>query len=141
MAEPITLRIITPERIVLDERTEAVQVPALDGSMGILARHAPLVAALGAGELTYTKDGSKRTMFVAGGFVEVRNDTVRVVSDASEPPGDIDVERAVSAGERARERLHQRKTEHDEDVFDVARAEGSLRRAMMRQFVANRARQ
>lgn len=141
MAEPITLRIITPESIVLDESAESVQVTALDGSMGILARHAPMVAALGAGELTYTKDGSKRAMFVAGGFVEVRNDTVRVVSDASELPGDIDVERAVGAAERARERLQRRKAERDDEVFDVARAEGSLRRALMRQFMANRARQ
>jgi F-type H+-transporting ATPase subunit epsilon len=140
MAEPITLRIITPERVVLDESADYVQVPALDGSMGILSRHAPLVAALGAGELTYSKGSSKQSVFVAGGFVEVRDNTVRVVSDASEPIEDIDVDRATKAAERARERLQKRKTESDGEVFDTVRAEASLRRAMMRQFVANRAR-
>lgn len=134
MAESLTLRIITPDSIVLDTPAGSVRVPALDGSMGVLSKHAPMVAALGAGELLYESGGTRTSMFVAGGFAEVRDNTVRVVSQASEPPGDIDVERARAAAERARERLRTRGADLDE-----ARAEAALRRALMRVFVANKA--
>ena len=84
MAESITLRIITPERIAVDTSVSAVRVPALDGAIGILARHAPMVAALDSGRLSWTAEGRSQDMFVAGGFAEVRSDTVRVVTQASE---------------------------------------------------------
>jgi len=134
MADSITLRIITPEKIVLDTQVSAVRIPAQDGSMGILRRHAPMVVALGVGELEYEQQGGGSTgVFVAGGFAEVRDDTVRVVTEASEPPTDIDVERAAGAAERARERLAMR----GGDV-DVARAEFALRRALVRQNLARK---
>lgn len=139
MAESLTLRIITPDSIVLDTPASSVRVPALDGSMGVLPRHAPMVAALGAGELLYESGGQRTSMFVAGGFAEVRNDTVRVVSQASEPPSEIDVSRAEKAAERARERLRTRHLDDGSTELDVPRAEAALRRALMRVFVANKA--
>ena len=131
MAEALTLRVITPETIVLDTPASIVRLPGIDGSMGVLPRHAPMVAALGVGELSWRQAGSDRSVFVAGGLAEVRDDTVRVVSQASEPAEAIDVERAQRAAERARERLRTR--EHSTgEPFDLLRAEAALHRALAR---------
>ena len=101
----LTLRVITPDRIALDEQADAVRLPGLDGSIGILPRHAHMVAALDSGELLYRTGSKEETLFVAGGFAEVKDGTVRVVSQAGELPEEIDEERAKQAEQRARERL------------------------------------
>lgn len=136
MAEAITLRVITPESIVLDTTTSSVRLPGVDGSIGVLPRHAPMVAALGVGPLSYRHAGADHPVFVAGGFAEVRGDTIRVVSEACEPPEDIDVERARRAAERARERLQTHESSPGE-AFDLLRAQASLRRALVRLRVAD----
>lgn len=130
MAGKLTLRVITPDKIVLDTQAEAVRVPAVDGSMGFLPRHANLVAALDVGVLSWREGGKDQQLFVSGGFVEVRQDTVRVVSEAGERPAEIDVERAREAEKRARERLDQGREQAV--VVDILRAELALKRAMMR---------
>jgi F-type H+-transporting ATPase subunit epsilon len=137
MTDAITLRVITPERIVLDTVASSVKVPASDGSMGILPRHAAMVTALDAGGLEYVHDGRSHTLFVAGGFAEVRKNTLRVITEASERPTDIDLERVERAAERARERLRQSRAEGSPE-FDVLRAEASLRRALMRRLVVGK---
>ncbi len=137
MVRSLTLRVITPEEIVVDTTASSVTFPALDGGMGILPRHASMVAALDAGQLVFEADGQRQEMFVSGGFAEVRDDTVRVVTEASESASEIDVERAARAAERARKRLHERWVE-DGVPFDVLRAEAALRRALMRKLVAGR---
>ncbi len=134
MADAITLRILTPERIVLDTTASSIRFPGVDGSIGVLPRHAPMVAALDAGELLYRHEGKEEHFFVSGGFAEVRDNTVRIVTDACERPNDIDVERAIKAGERARERLRSTKAGDAEEV-DIVRAEAALRRALQRQLV------
>ncbi len=103
--------------------------------MGILPRHANMVSALDVGVLSYVEQGGERSMFVAGGFAEVRDNTVRVVTEASERPEEIDVERARKAAERARERIRLRR-EGDPSI-DLLRAEYALRRAMMRERAAS----
>ncbi len=138
MADSITLRVITPDNIVLDTEASSVQIPGLDGAVGILARHAPMVAALDSGRLHWTSNGGEDDMFVSGGFAEVRANTVRVVTEASERPEAIDIERASQAAERAKERLKNRRVEEGSAEFDVLRAEAALRRAMMRVFVAGK---
>ena len=75
MADTLTLRVITPESIAVDATASAVQFPALDGGMGILPRHAAMVAALDSGALTWTEGGQEKEMFVSGGFAEVRDDS------------------------------------------------------------------
>jgi len=137
MAGSLTLRVITPDAVVLDEVADTVVFPALDGLMGVLPMHAPMIAALGAGQLEYTSGGQKHQLFVAGGFAEVRNDTLRVITAAGERPSEIDVERAERAAERARERLKTRQVD-GEDAFDVLRAEASLGRALVRLKLARR---
>jgi F-type H+-transporting ATPase subunit epsilon len=134
----LTLRVITPDRIVLDTQAETVRVPAVDGSMGFLPRHANLVAALDLGLLTWREGGKEQTLFVSGGFVEVKQNTVRVVSEAGERPQEIDVERARAAEKRARERLDQGRDTGV--VIDLLRAELALRRAQARLRAAGRPR-
>jgi F-type H+-transporting ATPase subunit epsilon len=131
MPGSLTLRVITPEAIVLDEAVENVVVPATDGLTGILPRHAPMVVALAPGSLKYTRAGNAQRLFVAGGFAEVHGDTVRVITQASERPGEIDVERAEKAAARARERLRTGAAGPGEDL-DVLRAEAALHRALAR---------
>jgi F-type H+-transporting ATPase subunit epsilon len=131
MAGTLTLRVITPERIALDQSVGSVRVPAVDGSLGILPRHAPMIAALGVGILHYRISGKESLLFVSGGFAEVRGETVRVVTEAGERPQDIDEARAREAESRARERLAKGQADAGEPL-DVLRAEAALKRALMR---------
>lgn len=127
----LTLRVITPDRIALDRTVAAVTVPGIDGEIGILPRHAPMIASLDTGLLRYTADGQKNVLFVSGGFAEVRGETVRVVTEAGEKPEEIDEARAREAEKRARERIVTGKAAQG-DPIDMLRAEAALRRALLR---------
>lgn len=127
----LTLRVITPARIALDEQVESVRLDAIDGSLGVLPRHAPMVAALDLGLVRYKIGGRERVLFCAGGFAEMQGDTLRVVTQASERPEDIDEARVQASEKRARERLDAGRSTGDEPV-DILRAEASLRRALLR---------
>lgn len=128
----LTLRVITPERVILDEAVESVGVTASDGGMGIFPKHAGMVTALEPGELTYKTSAGEQSLFVAGGFAEVRGDTVRVLTAAGEPWTEIDEERARQAEARARERLSMSRAAAKQDAVDMARARASLQRALAR---------
>ena len=131
MADALTLRVITPEKVALDQSVSSVRIPGVDGSIGILPRHAPMVAALDTGLLRYRTDAGESLLFVSGGFAEVRSNTVRVVTEAGEKPEEIDEERARKAEERARERLAQGRALTGEPI-DFLRAEAALQRALLR---------
>jgi F-type H+-transporting ATPase subunit epsilon len=133
MAE-LTLRVITPEKVLVDTSASSVRVPATDGSMGIFPRHAGMVVALEPGLLVYKVGNESHELFVAGGFAEVRKNTLRILTPAGEPPAAIDVERARAAEERARARLKPARTGMTaaEAEIDLARADAALRRALMR---------
>ncbi|HWB87382.1 MAG TPA: F0F1 ATP synthase subunit epsilon [Bryobacteraceae bacterium] len=105
MANLIDLEVATPERELVREMVEEVQIPAKDGYIGVLPGHAPLLAELGAGFLRYKAGERPRYLSVAGGFLEVLPDHVRVLADVAEPAEEIDVERARKALERAEESL------------------------------------
>jgi F-type H+-transporting ATPase subunit epsilon len=140
MPGQLTLRIISPDRIVLDEQVDSVRLPGADGSFGILPRHAPLIAALAAGVLRYRQGGSEKLLFVSDGFCEVAKDVVRVVSEAGERPSEIDEERAKEAEQRARERLARAREQRSQpmgarEAIDLLRAEDALRRSLKRQEV------
>lgn len=130
----LTLRVITPEKIAVDTTVESVRLPLLDGSAGVLPRHAPMIAALDIGRLFFrTPGGPEQEMFVAGGFAEVRGDTVRVVTQAGERPEEIDEARALEAEKRARERLDRRMAPAGSgEPLDALRAEAALKRALFR---------
>ena len=140
MADSLTLRVITPERVVLDTTVSSVKFPGLDGLIGVLPKHAHMVSALDSGLLEWSTGGGAppEDMFVAGGFAEVRGNTVRIVTEAGEMASEIEVGRAEKAAVRAKERLKTRRVEAGTAEFDVLRAEASLRRALMRAFVAGR---
>jgi F-type H+-transporting ATPase subunit epsilon len=131
MAGELHLRVITPDKIALDTHTDALRVPAADGLMGILQRHAPMVAALDSGVLRWNEGGKPRHMFVSGGFCEVQGSQVRIVTQAGERPAEIDEARAREAEQRARERLKVGKASAGE-ALDTVRAELALRRALLR---------
>lgn len=139
MADSLTLRVITPERVVLDTEASSVKFPGMDGLVGVLPKHAHMVAAVDSGLLEWTSGGSVAgDMFVSGGFAEVKGNTVRIVTEAGEMADKIDVERAEQAAVRAKDRMKTHKIEEGSAEYDSLRAEHSLRRAMMRKFVANR---
>jgi len=122
------LEVITPDRSAVDADVLSVQASATDGMFGVLARHAPLIIALGVGSLRYKDPGGKETVVLVGdGFAEVHGGTMKVLGDFAEFPGEIDRERAQRSLERARQRLEQRSPE-----IDTTRAEASLRRALAR---------
>jgi F-type H+-transporting ATPase subunit epsilon len=136
MSEAITLRVVSPDRIAVDTTASSVQFTGVDGLIGVLPGHADMVAALAPGMVIYKHGGATETRFISGGFAEVRDNTVTIVSEACESPQEIDAERARSAEERARERLRVRRVEGGE--LDVLRAESALARALMRQLVKHR---
>lgn len=126
------LEVITPDRAVYDGQVASVTVPTEGGAIGILYNHAPLVSTLSVGVLTVNEAGGGTTYLMVGeGFVEIRNNHVRVLAEVGEREDQIDVERAAEAEKRARERLKARK---DAD-FDLVRVEAALARALMRQRI------
>ena len=76
--------VISPERAVFDGVAEAVVAPAFDGQVGVLSRHAPFLTLLGRGDLVVRQGGAARRFHVAGGFLQVVGDAVRVVADRAE---------------------------------------------------------
>lgn len=132
MADGLELEVATPERLMIRERVDEAQIPALDGMIGILPAHAPLLSELGIGELSYQIGGLRHTVVVSGGWVEVRNDHIRVLADRAELASEVDVNRAQAALKRANERLA-----HPTAQLDVARAINAMRRAQARLAAAS----
>jgi len=132
----IKLDIVTVERTVLSEDVDYISAPGVDGILGILPRHTPLMTALKEGELHYKKDGVEYDFAIGGGFVEVRPDRVIVLADSAERADDIDEQRAQAARERAQQALKEKP--HGDPEF--ARLEHALRRAQVRLQVAKRKR-
>ena len=122
------LEVITPDAAVLHEDVDFVLVRALDGDLGIMPNHAPLIASLSIWPLCYDKGGKRQYVTVASGFLEVHDNTVTVITPASEKPEDIDVARAQSAEKRAEDRL----------AAHAANLEAALQRALRRLDVAEK---
>jgi len=127
MAELIALEVITPQRVLFKEQVEALVIPGVEGRLGILPRHAPMVALLRPGVLTYRQGGQLHKVAVSGGFCEVSDDRAVILADAAERAADIDVLRARRAKERALRRLRSR-----DRRIDHARARAALERALAR---------
>ena len=105
MAEKIQLEVVTPERRVVAEPVDMVTVPGLDGELGILPGHTPLISQLQTGVLTYVQDGKSYPLHVSGGFVEVRDDHVSVLPEVAERPEEIDAARAKLAHDKREKQL------------------------------------
>ncbi|HRH43020.1 MAG TPA: F0F1 ATP synthase subunit epsilon [Pyrinomonadaceae bacterium] len=90
----IKLEIVTPEKKALEEVVDMVTIPTASGEIGILPSHAPLISAIQAGILSYTKGGTTNRLVISGGFVEVGNNKVSVLTDIAETATEINVENA-----------------------------------------------
>jgi F-type H+-transporting ATPase subunit epsilon len=131
----LRLEIITAERQVFADDANAVIAPGIEGELGILPHHAPLMTMLKPGELLIRKDGNETYMVVSGGFLEIRPDKVIVLADACEHAEEIDIARAEEAKRRAEERLKTHPA-----GLDMARAQAALLRSLVRLRVAERRR-
>lgn len=129
----LTLEVVTPERQVLHEDVDTIQLPGLDGYLGILPGHAPLLTQLGAGILSFEKGGETRYATALGGFAEVLGNRVIVLAERSELAEEIDVGRAEAARGRALKRLEEKAGN-----VDFARAQLALQRSLIRIQVAPR---
>jgi F-type H+-transporting ATPase subunit epsilon len=131
----IQLTIVTPERALIDEQVDELQLPGAAGYLGVLPGHAPLFTELKVGELSYRKGTSWTSVAVAWGFAEVLPDKVRVLAETAERAHEIDLDRST----RAKQRAEQRLKEGSGDV-DYERAAIALQRALIRIQVAQKAR-
>jgi F-type H+-transporting ATPase subunit epsilon len=131
----LKLDIVTAERVVYSADVDIVIAPGVEGQLGILPHHAPLMTILQAGELVVRKDGQEDSLAISGGFLEVRPDRVIVLADSAERAEEIDIARAEAARKRAEERLKDRRTT---GADEAALAEAALRRAMARLSVADK---
>jgi len=125
------LDIVTAERLVYSDEVDVVVAPGIEGELGILPHHTPLMTTLQSGELRVRQGGEEFSLAVTGGFLEVRPDRITVLADAAERADEIDMARAEEAKRRAEERLS-----HLPDKADSARAEAALRRSLVRIKVA-----
>jgi F-type H+-transporting ATPase subunit epsilon len=135
VADRLTLELATPTRMVVTAEVDEVVAPGSEGYFGVLPGHAPFLTTLGIGELTYRIGRDQYHVAISGGFAEVRNDKVIVLSDTAETPADIDRARA----ERARDRAEARLTGRTAEDIDYNRARAALVRALNRLSVADRA--
>jgi F-type H+-transporting ATPase subunit epsilon len=134
VAERLTLELATPTRLVVTAEVDEVVAPGSLGYFGVLPGHAPLLATLGIGEVTYRIGRDEHHVAVSGGFAEVRNDKVIILADSAETPADVDRIRA----ERARDRAETRLAGRSPDEVDYTRAAAALARALTRLQVAGR---
>ncbi len=133
----LKLDIVTAERAVYSQDVDEVIAPGIDGELGILPEHAPLMTTLQPGMLTIKKGGDELNLAVSGGFMEVRPDRVIILADAAEHAEEIDIARAEEARRRAEEAKAGAVTMGAEAQMA---AEAALARALARIKVAQRRR-
>ena len=131
----LTLDIVTPDRPILHEEVDEVEIPGEEGYLGVLPGHTPLLASLQVGELWYRKGQEKTYLSIAFGFAEIQPDRVTILAQIAERADQIDLERAEAARKRAQERLS--KPTHE---MDFERARIAMMKALVRLQVASRAR-
>ena len=122
----LKLEVITPEQVALRDESTSVIVPGVDGELGIWPNHAPLLAGLKPGVISYKTASGTEKLVVSGGFIEVSNNVISIIAPAAEKSTDIDFARAEAAKKRALERLAQKEN------IDMARAQAALARANAR---------
>ena len=132
---PMRVEIINAEREVYSEDVDVLVAPGIEGELGILPHHAPLMTALQPGEIHIRKDGEDVYMAVSSGFLEVMDNKVTILADTAERSDEIDEARVQEAMRRAEERIQRRESD-----MDLERAVAALRRSQARLKVAQRRR-
>jgi F-type H+-transporting ATPase subunit epsilon len=131
---PLLLEIVTPERLAYSDEVDEVVCPGIEGELGVLPHHAPLLTTLGVGELRIKKGGDEEFFAIAGGFLQVRPDKVVVMAETADMASEIDLERAMEARREAERAL----AEGFDEPADMARARAALQRALLHIRVAER---
>ena len=132
MAETIQLEIVTPERLVINEAVEYIEIPGQTGYLGVLPGHAPLITELAPGELSYRNGNQTKRLAVAWGFAEVLQTKVTILAESAEKAEEIDTGRAEAAKRKAEAELQKSGLEINED------AQEALQRAQARLDVASK---
>jgi F-type H+-transporting ATPase subunit epsilon len=133
MAETIQLEIVTPERLVVNDTAEYIEIPGKTGYLGVLPGHAPLITELAVGAISYNNAGKTKRLAVAWGFAEVLQNKVTILAETAEKAEDIDTARAEAAKKKAEAELQKAGVEGNKD------AQAALDRANARLDVASKA--
>jgi F-type H+-transporting ATPase subunit epsilon len=130
MADTFLLQLVSPERMLVDEQVSEVQVPALDGYIGVLPGHAALLSELKpGGVLTYTAGGQAKTLAVYGGFVEVLGESCRVLADSAEFASEIDKAKAQQRLQDATRGVENPASEPTAALAEMMRAQAAVEAA------------
>ena len=132
MADTIQLEIVTPERLVVNEAVEYIEIPGETGYLGVLPGHAPLITEVAPGELTYRNGNQTKRLAVAWGFAEVLQTKVTILAESAEKAEEIDAARAEAAKKKAEAEIHKSGLEGNEE------AQKALQRAQARLDVAGK---
>lgn len=135
---PIRCEIVSQDRVVFSGDADIVILPGVEGEMGILPNHAPLLTALRYGIIVVRKQGEEQFFTVAGGIAEVQPDQVTVLADATENVLEINVQRAEAAKRRAEEMLQRGIPKESDEYFEL---QAALRRSNLRLEAVQRYRQ
>jgi len=128
----IQLEVVTPERLVVNDTAEYIEIPGKTGYLGVLPGHAPLITELAVGEITYRQGSQTKRLAVAWGFAEVLQDKVTILAETAEKAEEIDVARAEAAKKKAEADLQKAGPEGNKD------AQAALQRANARLEVAGK---
>ena len=132
---PLLLEIVTPERLAYSDTVDSVNLPGVEGELGVLPHHAPLVSMLGIGELRIRKGGSEESFAIVGGFLQVRPDKVVVMAETADMASEIDLEKAQQARREAEQALEGAGRA---EAVDLSAARAALQQALLRIRVAER---
>lgn len=125
------LKVVTPDKLFFEGDIDMLVARTIEGDVGILLNHSPLVTILDIGRLVIKNGDERKVAACAGGYIDVRNNNITVVSDACEWEDEIDINRA----ERAKERASKKLEDKDTDTF---KAELALKKAINRINVGNK---
>jgi len=131
---PLDVEIVTPNRVLLRDQVDELNLPGELGYLGILPGHTPFLTTLGQGELMYRKGEQRYYLTIFWGYMEVNNDRVTILAEVAEPVAAIDRPRAAAARDRAEERLRRLQ----DQTIDRDRARAALERALIRLSVASK---
>ena len=133
MSDKIHLKVITHERVVYEDDIDELYVQAIDGSLGILKNHLPIICALKVGVSKIVKDKTEYCMAVMGGILQFAHNQATILTDVAELDCDIDIARAKHAKERAQARLRAK-----DDNMDMVRVQVALAKAIARISAKNK---
>ena len=129
----LKLEIVTPERKIYSEDVDMVTLPGSEGELGVYPKHVPLLTTLKPGELRVMQNGRETAMAIGEGFVEIKTDSVSVLTDMALEAEKIDISAAEAAVERATAAMKE-----DQTPEQVAAIQASLQKALAQLHVKRR---